>query len=57
MGSAEDGDKGGTVEEPHLCPGEKQVQSAAGSDNRADKEGLEPQQESRQGVTSFCRQE
>lgn len=38
MDSAENGDKGLTVEEPHLCTGEKQVQSAEGSNNGADKE-------------------
>lgn len=38
MGSAENGDKGGTVEEPHSCTGEKQIQSAAWSNNRVDKE-------------------
>lgn len=38
MDSAENGDKGLTVEELHSCTGEKQVQSAAWSNNRADKE-------------------
>lgn len=38
MDSAENGDEGGDVEEPHLCTGEKQVQSAAWSNNGADKE-------------------
>lgn len=38
MDSAENGDKGLTVEEPHLCTGEKQAQSEAWSNNEADKE-------------------
>jgi len=38
MDSAENGYKGLTVEEPHSCTGEKQVQTEASSNNGANKE-------------------
>lgn len=60
MDSAEDGDKGLNVEEPHsaLVKSKSKVQHGVTTgQTKSSPEGLEPQQESRQGATSFCSEE